>query len=77
MRKLLVVSAVAAFVPLLGIAASSASPADAGAAALAGRALQQDLVQPAKGHGHAYGHGKRGNRGLHRGWSIGRGNPHR
>jgi hypothetical protein len=35
------------------------------------------LVQHVKWRGHAYGHRMHRNRGLHRGWRIGRGNPHR
>ena len=77
MRKLLVVAAAAALVSLSGTAPLSAAPVAAGAPALAGGTSQDNLVQPVKGRGHAYGHRKHGNRGLHRGWRIGRGNPHR
>lgn len=34
------------------------------------------LVTPVKRGGHVK-HGWKGNRGLHRGWRLGRGNPHR
>ena len=66
--------------PVLVLAAAVALLAGtAQAAPLARQTLAVDsLVDTVRGgHGHVRGRHVRGHRGLHRGWSIGRGNPHR
>lgn len=77
MRKLVVPAAAAALVALLGSPGSFPARAAPMGAPAASAAVPDPLVQPAKGRGHAYGHRKHRNRGLHRGWFVGRGNPHR
>ena len=56
-----------------GTASAAGVTGSVGTAAEAGGTL----VHQAKRRGHAYGHRVHRNRGLHRGWKIGRGNKHR
>jgi hypothetical protein len=78
MPKTIVAIGLTGILVVLGLApASEAQAAGIGASLAARDGLASPLVETVKGRGHAFGHRRHVNRGLHRGFSIGKGNPHR
>lgn len=78
MRKLTIAIGFATLILFSGqglVTAAGAVPG--GLAPGATRSADLTPLTEVKGRGHAFGHRKHGNRGLHRGWRLGRGNPHR
>lgn len=78
MRKGLLAAglAICVFASAQAVSSSARAAGVTGSVGMAAGA-SDTLVQQVKRRGHAYGHRMHHNRGLHRGWRNGRGNPHR
>jgi hypothetical protein len=59
------------------LATISFSPLQAAPIPVQSELYQEGFTHEVKGKGHKFGHRAHRNRGLHKGWRIGRHNPHR